>query len=252
MNKSQITRSFTRAVSSYDDHARIQRIAVDMIYDHLRQSTNDGVMNVLEIGCGTGLLTTRLFPLFQNASWLVSDLSPEMLDKCQAKFDCNNISFEVLDGEAIENIGQQDLIISSLAFQWFDDLASSLKNIVGFLKPGGRLFFTTLGNQSFMEWKKFLKDQGLNDGMHDYPSFADVKNIILTDASLHGESIIVKDNYDTIFDFLKSLKYIGAHSPRSNYQPIPFKTFKKALSDFDKLYKCSISYEIMFFEIIKK
>src|SRR3546814_16589572 len=46
-----------------------------------------------------------------------------------------------------------DLICSSLAFQWFDDLHASVARLARWLAPGGYLAFTTMADGSFAEWR---------------------------------------------------------------------------------------------------
>src|SRR3546814_14322438 len=59
-----------------------------------------------------------------------------------------------MDGEAPIFEGEWfDLILSSLAFQWFDDLGGAVGRLAGLLRPGGSLIFSTLGRGSFARWR---------------------------------------------------------------------------------------------------
>src|SRR3546814_19422510 len=63
-----------------------------------------------------------------------------------------------------------DLIISSLAFQWFDNLTGALERLYALLRPGGSILFSTMAARSFAEWRAVHERFGLTAGTPHYPS----------------------------------------------------------------------------------
>ena len=55
MNKELIQKRFTKNLKTYNDNAKIQKIMAEKLLSYL---DNNYYNNILEIGCGTGLLTS--------------------------------------------------------------------------------------------------------------------------------------------------------------------------------------------------
>jgi len=73
---------------------------------------------ILEIGCGTGLLSRHLAAAFPAAQLTLTDISAAMLERCKARLG-EGPAYRVMDGEAADSaMGNFDLIASSLAVQW--------------------------------------------------------------------------------------------------------------------------------------
>ena len=79
----------------------------------------------------------------------------------------SDIAFAAMDGEVLDIEGPFDLIVSSLAFQWFADLPRAIGRLAHRLAPGGHLVFTTMAAGSFAEWR--AAHDGLASGTPDYP-----------------------------------------------------------------------------------
>ncbi|MBD8500815.1 methyltransferase [Paenibacillus arenosi] len=131
---------------------------------------NQEPVKLLDIGCGTGALTqtaisTSAVPSSTRLSLL--DLSPRMLQEAQRKlmltgYDIEQLDLIVADAEkwavvdiesskkcnrsnVIETSSQDsyDIILSSAAFQWFNQPQSTLQALYKRLRPRGMLAFAT-------------------------------------------------------------------------------------------------------------
>src|SRR3546814_13329770 len=112
------------------------------------------VPRILEIGCGTGLLTRHIRTQWLEAELTVTDLAPEMVERA-ARDPRLAGTFFTMDGEWPCFEGQWfDLIISSLAFQWFDNLTGALERLYALLRPGGSILFSTMAERRFAESTK--------------------------------------------------------------------------------------------------
>lgn len=94
-------------------------------------------MKVLDLGCGTGVLTAVLGARLSNSSVLGIDSSKEMLERAPEQ---NGLTFKhrtIEEQLAAED--RWDLIVSNAALQWLDDHKSLFLKIISRLNPGGQL-----------------------------------------------------------------------------------------------------------------
>jgi len=128
-DKSGIIKSFSDAAPNYDLWAKPQLVIADYLVDFLPQKLDPAT--ILEIGCGTGILTAKLRERFPEAIIRAIDIAPGMIDFCKQKWPNGVLAdFEVADAEVFESPTPFDLVITSSSLQWFGDRTASLKRIV--------------------------------------------------------------------------------------------------------------------------
>lgn len=222
-----VAATFDRAVE-YERHAVVQRrVAQDLARTVAAQPIRPGAA-VLEIGCGTGLLGAALVDRIPGARWLMTDIAPAMVARTAERFAGDpRVGVAVMDGEAPEGATRYDLICSSLAAQWFVDLAAAVSRLRARLAPGGLLAFTTLAEGSFAEWRDAHGDD--DAGTRDYPSRAALAAMGLA-MSVERHPVRHADARD----FLHSLKAIGAGTPRPGHRPLPPAALRRAMARFDE------------------
>ena len=214
---------FTASATSYDEAAYIQPIVAVRLAEGLTARPR----RILEIGCGTGGLSRYLLNKFPEAEFVLSDISPSMLAICQENIGGKPL-YRIIDAENLPpDTGSFDLIISSLALQWVDGLAGTLKNLINILNPAGTLAFSLLGNKNFKEWQELLEKYGASSGLHDYPSAenfcwpASYKGVIRQE--------FLQEHHENGVAFLKSLKKIGAGTAKAGHKPISPAAMKQIL-----------------------
>ena len=208
-----IASAFARA-ADYDAHAAIQRKAAARLADRVATLPLLPRPRVLEIGCGTGLLGAALVDRLPDARWLMTDLAPAMVERARSRFaGRRDIDFAVMDGETPDLAGPFDLIVSSLAMQWFADLPASVARLMGMLAPGGRIAFTTLAAGSFAEWRD--AHGALPAGTPDYPTH---QALAATGLDVSIDTLI--EHHADARHFLHSVKGIGAGTPRPGHRPL--------------------------------
>lgn len=128
------------AADGYEQAARIQRIAAMELARRIScQHGREAPVRILEIGCGTGLLTRELRRLFPHAHITATDIAPRMLERLAAQMPGDKrLSLHVMDGETPDLPGPFDLICSSLAMQWFHNRRAALLSLATLLLPGDR------------------------------------------------------------------------------------------------------------------
>ncbi len=233
LRKRAVSQAFSGAVKTYEGQALVHRRAARSLAGKIEALPLAPNPTVMEIGCGTGLLTESLTALFPQARLLATDLSPAMAAHCARRLEGPNRTFLVMDGEAPALNCAADLIASSLAVQWFSDLGGGLRGLMECLRPGGAFAFVTLGEETFCQWRDALKHLGFPAGTPDYPS----KNALAGMLEGLGGIEVEEERLDQVFpsslDFLKSLKDLGSHLPRSGYRPLTPGALRKAMGYLD-------------------
>ena len=150
-DKRRVADSFSRAASSYDSVARLQRQVGQQLLDLLPNDHQP--VQVIDLGCGTGYFTEKLAKKYAIAELTGIDFAQGMLAFSSTE---HGAAGRWLCGDA-ENLpladDSVDLIFSNLAFQWCEQLPLLAAEIARVLKPGGRLAFTSLGSETLCELK---------------------------------------------------------------------------------------------------
>ncbi|WP_154399134.1 methyltransferase domain-containing protein, partial [Bordetella pertussis] len=79
-----IGQRFDRAAARYETHAEVQRHAAEQLAERIAALPLPAEPRILEIGCGTGLLTRALARRLGRADWTITDIAPAMLAAQQA------------------------------------------------------------------------------------------------------------------------------------------------------------------------
>lgn len=98
---------------------------------------------VLDVGCGMGQ-HARQYSDLGALSVLGTDISEKMLNYARENNSAATIKYMRLPFEDLDKLeGEFDVITSSLAFDYAEDLCDVLKKIYALLVPGGKLVFST-------------------------------------------------------------------------------------------------------------
>lgn len=229
----RIRRAFGAAAEGYEDSAGVQAIVAETVAKLATQRRLAPQARILEVGCGTGFLTRHIRAQWPDAELAVSDLAPEMVRQA-ARNPMLSASFFTMDGEWPCFEGEWfDLILSSLAFQWFEDLPGALERLFALLRPGGSLIFSTMAERSFAEWRTAHAALGLTAGTPDYPSLDALKALV----AAYPDGAAFDEEYGVEFGsaraFLKHLKGIGATVAAEGRVPLSAAQLKQVARAFE-------------------
>jgi malonyl-CoA O-methyltransferase len=239
--RDRIARAFAQA-PDYERHARIQREVAQGLAARIAALDLGDRPRVLEIGCGTGFLTSALLQQGIGGTWTVTDIAAPMVERCRANIgDAPSRRFAVLDGEhGTPDDGPFDLICSSLALQWFADAPAALARIAGWLAPGGHCIVTTLGPGSFREWRAAHEAEGLVPGT---PRFLPAEAF----ASLAPAGLWTEERRESHADaraFLRALKAIGAGTAQAGHRPLSPRELRRVMARFEGM-GSAVTYEVV-------
>lgn len=121
-----------------DLHYRVPEIVARILARIMPEP--DRQLEILDLGCGTGLCGAKLRPYARYLAGL--DLSPNMLDVARGK----ELYDKLYEGELTRFLADRenefDMLVSADTFVYFGDLAEVMRQALRALRPGGALIFT--------------------------------------------------------------------------------------------------------------
>lgn len=212
LDKQKVAQSFSRAATTYDSVAQLQRDIGAQLFvqlpDRLPAQTS-----VLDLGSGTGFFTRQLAVKYRESQILGVDIAEGMVHYANAQE--SEISWLCADAELLSLADNSiDIIFSSLAIQWCNSLPQLMAELARVLKPGGQLHIATLGPQTLYELKSAW--QQVDNYVH-VNRFESQQALV---AAVNSSQLVV-DNmqqenrtlyYDRLIDLTRELKALGAHN----------------------------------------
>ncbi len=227
-SKRLLAESFGRAADHYDEFAHLQRLIGSNLLERLtRARVQEGsdhrqLINLVDLGCGTGFFLEPLMKAIEPSALVAADLSLDMLKVAQNRHGeladnqkLDSLQFLACDAESLPfRANSCDVIFSSLAIQWCENLQSLWGEVHRCLKPGGMFAFSTLLDGSLSE---------LKDAWRHVDSEQHVNNFLSCDEYLEsmvpsGLEIMLSEQegvrleYEKVFDLMRDLKGVGAHN----------------------------------------
>lgn len=235
LEKTRVAQSFSRAASTYDSVASLQRKVGDLLLK--RVSDNASAQHVLDLGCGTGYFTPRLQQVFPYALVTGVDIAEGMLQFARSHLSEQN-AWVCSDAEQLPFATDSvDVIYSNFALQWCANLPKLFAELRRVLKPTGELIFTTLGPATLHELKSAWR---LVDN-HVHVNEFHERDMLLSQLQKAGFGQVDYEHspevmeFEHLSDLTRSLKALGAQNV--NAGRLTGLTGRKKIQSFKQAYE---------------
>jgi malonyl-CoA O-methyltransferase len=227
---SRIADQFSSAAHTYSNYAIVQRQAAQELLRWAAPLLPNTIRTAADIGCGTGFITEQLLRCYPSVSLEAIDIAPGMLNAAQqALAQHSNIKWTLANGETYLPSENIDLAISGMCFQWFEHLPKALAH---WLEQAPMLCFSILLESSFKDWKKAHLQAKQPCGLRQLPNQAELlsaigviqehfkQNALCKGIDIHMRTITIDQPCSSGLEFARSLRGIGATTPKQGHQPI--------------------------------
>jgi len=157
LEKKYIKSRFSKGISTYDSNADVQKQIVNVLLSELQKvHPSKKFGNVLEIGCGSGILTSAFLEAYAPSKYVANDIAPnaeKYLEAIFAQYPQTACSFKSGDAEKMNHPTTYELVISSSVFQWFSNIVQFFEDIAQATKKDSLFAFATFGSQNYREIK---------------------------------------------------------------------------------------------------
>ena len=243
LDRPGVRAAFERASARYEAAAVLQARVADELLNRLELfKFTPGV--VLDLGAGTGRMTSELKRRYRRALVVALDLAPGMLREAR-KHQQLFRRFERVCGDAMRlpfADASVDVVVSSLMLQWCDPPDPAFAEIRRVLKPGGLVAFSTLGPDTLRELRTAWAEADSTSNTYNHVNrFTDMHDLgdALVRAGL-SEPVLDVDRlqltYPDALALMRDLKAIGAHNVTAG-RP-------RALMGRERLRRMQDAYEI--------
>ena len=168
---------FFDAWSTFYDLPLVQRLTYRPVQDAVVAALRAfAPRRVIDVGCGTGLLTTRLHREIDGAAVVGCDFSHGMLLHAHAHVE--SVSWVQGDAQHLPlRDASADAIVSTEAFHWFPDKRQALAEFFRVLAPGGRLLIAIVNTPSDVVRTAFQIGSRAVGQPFDWPTRAEMRGL---------------------------------------------------------------------------
>jgi malonyl-CoA O-methyltransferase len=167
---------------------------------------------ILDVGCGTGLLTRRIRTAFPQASLSAIDHAPAMVAQARAHEASPDIQFEAADLMTWDAAaGSFDLIVSTAALHWIPQPLQALHRLHQLLSTNGTLLIGVMLCETFSELQQVRAEVTPHKipptlpSFDEWPNWMDTAGFEMLDSKTENHV----HYYPTTSAFFQSLQKMG-------------------------------------------
>ena len=213
LDKEIVKKCFNRAAKSYDNAAILQEEVLERLLQRL-QYIRHQPETIVDIGCGTGKGIRGLQRQYPGAQVYATDIAFQMLLQARSRYRLlTKKRLITADMERLPFASASfDLVFSSLALQWSNDLRATLTEFARIAKPGALLLFTSFGPGTLQELASSWRQLDDYPHVHQFVDMHDVGDAML--ATGFAQPVVdaetIRMQYRDFRALLDDLRVIGA------------------------------------------
>ena len=246
-----VARNFSNAASTYDDCADHHRQIAARLADFLPQA--DSVNSILELGCGTGIMTRILIERYGNAALTALDIAPAMIDVCYLQFR-DTIELLIADAASYRSVSETDLIVSSATLQWVVPIDDALKAMRASLAENGRICLAIPVEGTLWELEESFRDAAEEfkrlplASPESYKEAINRAGFAITKAVLEDVTV----TYKTPLDALNKMRGTGAVvNGQPDFTSLTFAKMRAVLAAYSRRFAAAdgsvpLSYRVLY------
>jgi malonyl-CoA O-methyltransferase len=201
----------------------------------------------LDLGSGTGFIAKN--PALKNKKVFELDIAYEMLrlnsSGLAVNADIENLPFKEKSF---------DLVLSSLAFQWLNNIDVAVNEILRILKDDGQCFFSLIGDGSLKELKSAVLALEIDLSVNQFLKVEDLQKNMPANCKITTQEI--KIEYNNLYEILAAIKGIGAsYGSTKKEKNLTKKDFENLNSFYLKNFafdnKVHVSWNVIYVQFVR-
>ena len=232
-----VIQEFSRFANLYETHNTIQSQVAQKLVSIIEPKE---YKHILDIGCGSGAIYKNLVKIdisFKKIT--VADFSKAMLSLHPSSNNIQKLFFDFNSIESFREVShyKYDIVISSSALQWSQDLDTTLKEIS---KLSNRFYFAIFTSNTFKTLHKIGKVQS--------PIYSEnyIKNSTLNYYNASFETVNYQLNFDSVYKMLRYIKQSGVSGGKKQ---LSYQEIKRVIKEYPLDY---LEFEVLFIKATKK
>ncbi len=220
LDKSAVKKFFDRAAKSYDHAAILQQEVLKRLIERLHYMRHRPA-TIIDLGCGTGNSIPDLQKAYPKARVVALDIAPAMLSQARKRF--RRWSKKRLVEADMEQLpfadASFDLVFSSLALPWSNDIGATLKELARVSSHDSLLLFASLGPGTLAELEASWRALDSHPHVHGFVDMHDVGDAMMAAGFVQpvvdAETIRMEyAEFGDLFDDLRKSGSSNAHVGR--------------------------------------
>lgn len=228
-----VKQRFDRVAKTYDDYALIAKDVAQRLLSRL-QAIKIEPQHIVDLGCGTGVMTQLLESQYPDVKVTGIDLSQNMLNEFKKKHQwithCTAASVLPFPDKTV------DLVVSSLMLPWVENSEQVFKEVRRVLKDDAIFVYSTFGPDTFTEFRQAWAQVDNNAHVHIALDMHDIGDQMLhagfKDPVMDVERVTLK--YKSFVSMMEEIKKAGLTNLLKDQ--LPGLTSRQHFADFKKHY----------------
>jgi len=219
LDKDSVKKTFNRAAKRYNKSAILQDEVLRRLLQRL-QYIRLNPESIIDIGCGTGKAINGLREHYSRSKIVCMDMAFSMLGEACKQYGV--LRKKRLVNADMERLpfadGSFDLLFSSLALQWANDLPATLADLARIGRQEGLLMFATFGPSTLSELRDSWFEIDRKPHVHQFVDMHDIGDALM--AAGFSQPVVdaetIRLEYSSFREVLNDLKDIGASNADRN------------------------------------